>query len=153
MNQNQALEEFIDIKNNKLDKSKEELMNIWIRNNFNSNSLAKRITGVYFFKNNSKEIITNFTILLEKFLVELFLISSRQPYSYTYKVNEVPIFKKRMYNITTYVEALHATKEKVELTWVLERRYGKYKIIDLKLQYISLMVFKDIDSSKNCYSL
>ena len=126
------LKEYFEIKNNDSVSKKEKLINNFVKVNFNAEGLAKRITGKFFYESTDKDIHNQFTSLVEKLLIDLFFLNSKSSFSHTYEVDNVPIKKIGVYNITSYITVSNNSEKKLKLVWMIERKYGKYKVIDLR---------------------
>lgn len=144
------LKEYFEIKNNNSVSKKEKLINNFVKENFNAEGLAKRITGKLFYESTDKDIHNQFTSLVEKLLIDLFLLNSKSSFSHTYEVDNVPIKKKGVYNITSYITVSNNSEKKLKLVWMIERKFGKYKIIDLSFHNSNFSDF--LKEKLNIYS-
>ena len=134
------LKQYFMFKNLNSEVEKEEVIGTWVKKNFDSSSFAKRVSGEYFFKDSNSEVQNQFISLLEKIFIEIFSLNSHYSLNYTFKIDEIPLEKKRIFYITTRIASTNL-QEEVKLVWLLERKFGKYKIIDLNIYNNNLSGF------------
>ena len=86
---------------------------------------------------------------MEKLLIDLIFLNSKSSFSHTYEVDNVPIKKKGVYNITSYITVSNNSEKKLNLVWMIERKYGKYKIIDLRFHNTNFSDFLKVKLNVN----
>ncbi len=135
------LKEYFKIKNYDSVLEKKKLIKNFVEENFNAESFAKRISGKYLFETKDIGMQNKFIVLMENLLIDLFFLNTKSNISYTYEVDNVPIVKDKIYNITTYISVSDNSKKKLKLVWMLERKFGKYNIIDIRFHNTNFSEF------------